>query len=139
MPPVPGCHLCYSNSTSCFSHVETHYKKYTCDLCGHQTSKKANLRLHVQLIHQKKSFDVKCTECDLIFYDHNRMLKHRNLIHFPEKYRCSVCQKSFASKTLMTRHMAVHDAEGQFECNVCGRKVKKLDALRYTVLLLISY
>ena len=104
--------------------------KYMCNICGHQTNRQAYLQQHVQLVHQKKSYDVKCTECDLIFVDHSRMLKHRNLVHFPDKYRCSVCQKSFATKTLMTRHMAVHDAEGQFECELCGRKVKKLDALR---------
>ena len=104
--------------------------KFMCNICGHQTNRQAYLQQHVQLVHQKKSFDVKCTECDLIFVDHSRMLKHRNLVHFPDKYRCSVCQKSFATKTLMTRHMAVHEAEGQFECELCGRKVKKLDALR---------
>ena len=104
--------------------------KFMCNICGHQTNRQAYLQQHVQLVHQKKSYDVKCTECDLIFVDHSRMLKHRNLVHFPDKYRCSVCQKSFATKTLMTRHMAVHDAEGQFECELCGRKVKKLDALR---------
>ena len=104
--------------------------KFMCNICGHTTNRQIYLQNHVQLVHQKKSFDVKCTECDLVFVDHPRMIKHRNLVHFPDKYRCSVCQKSFATKTLMTRHMAVHDAEGQFECELCGRKVKKLDALR---------
>ena len=115
--------------------METHDKKYICNLCGHQFGKKANLQQHVHLIHQKKSYNVKCTECDLIFVCHNRMIRHRNLVHFPDKYRCTVCRKSFANKTLMTRHMAVHDAEGHFGCEVCGRKLKKLDALRYVNLL----
>ena len=64
---------------SCHSHEETHNMKFMCNICGHQTNRQAYLQQHVQLVHQKKSYDVKCTECDLIFVDHSRMLKHRNL------------------------------------------------------------
>ena len=110
--------------------MDTHNKKYICNLCGHRTYRKAYLKQHIELVHQKKTYNIKCTECDLIFVCQNRMIKHRNLVHFPDKYRCPTCHKSFATKTLMTRHMTVHDSEGQFECNECGRKLKKLDALR---------
>ena len=116
--------------TISFSHEATHDLKFICNICGYKTSRQAYLQQHVQLVHQKKSFDVHCTECDLVFIDHTRMLKHRNLVHFPDKYRCSQCFKSFSTKTLMTRHMAVHEAEGKYECDVCGRKLKKPDALK---------
>ena len=125
-----GCNKYFRTKQELKRHEQTHEMKYMCNMCGHTTNRQIYLQNHIQLVHQKKSFEVKCTLCDLVFVDHSRMIKHRNLVHYPDKYRCSECQKSFATKTLLTRHMAVHDAEGQFECDVCGRKLKKPEALK---------
>jgi uncharacterized C2H2 Zn-finger protein len=44
-----------------------------------------SLSLHVTLVHEKKSLEAKCTECDMVFPRRVTMQRHRNKIHFPEK------------------------------------------------------
>ena len=52
------------------------------------------------------------------------MLWHRNLVHFPDKYKCGVCEKNFGSSTQLKKHSKVHDPVGKFECEMCGTRLK---------------
>ena len=60
-------------------------KKFQCDQCGKQLESKFRLREHVALTHEKKSMDIKCTECELVFVHKRQMVHHRNLVHFPDR------------------------------------------------------
>lgn len=95
-----------------------------CDLCGKAFEARCYLKAHVAVTHEKKSMDIKCTECHLVFPLRNHMLWHRNLVHFPDKYKCAICSKTFGSSTQLKKHSKVHDPVGKFECEMCGTRLK---------------
>ena len=77
-----------------FSHVEAHERQekgllkpklFQCEHCGKPMESKYRLKEHVALTHEKKSLDVKCTECALVFVHKRQMVHHRNLVHFPDR------------------------------------------------------
>ena len=85
------CHILLINL---YSHEEAHEraekglmkeKKFQCDQCGKQLESKFRLREHVALTHEKRSMDIKCTECELVFVHKRQMVHHRNLVHFPDR------------------------------------------------------
>ena len=128
----------FCNISNHCSHKERHereasglppLKKVLCNLCGKTFSDKWYLKQHVTYAHEKKSLDVKCTECHLVFVHRRQMYKHKNLVHFPDKHRCNVCFKSFGDGKLLKKHMEVHEPEGKFECELCGSKMKKKETL----------
>ena len=89
-----------------FSHEEAHErqekgllkeKKFQCDLCGKQLESKFRLREHVALTHEKKSMDIKCTECSLVFVHKRQMVHHRNLVHFPDRSVRGLVEGSYCS------------------------------------------
>ena len=65
----------------------------------------------------------------MVFVRRVHMMKHRNLVHFPDRFRCKVCHKSFGKGAMLKNHMAVHNPEGQYECDVCGSRVKSKTSL----------
>ena len=104
--------------------------KFVCDLCGKGYGGKTQLNEHVMLAHERKSLDIKCTECPMVFARRVHMMKHRNLVHFPDKHRCQICHRSFGKGAMLKSHMAVHNPEGQFECDVCGSRMKSKASLK---------
>jgi len=104
-------------------------KKAMCELCGKQFGDKTYLKEHVIHAHERKSMDIKCTECTMVFVRRVHMMKHRNLVHFPDRHRCPVCHKSFGNGEMLRKHQAVHNPEGQYECDVCGSRIKSKASL----------
>ena len=51
-----------------------------------QLESRFRLREHVALVHEKKSLNVKCTECSLVFVRKRQMVDHRNLEHFTDRF-----------------------------------------------------
>ena len=86
------------------------------------------MKMHVEQVHQKKSDDIKCTECPLVFPLRSKMYAHRNAVHFPDKYRCENCLKSFPTAGRLKVHLFSHE-EGKYPCDICGKKLKRPNAL----------
>ena len=105
-------------------------KHLYCEACGKSCSGKAHLEDHVRLVHERKSLNVKCTECDKVFIHPRAMYTHKNLVHFPDKFKCGECKKSFGSLQDLQSHEIVHTGEKKFQCDNCGRNFKRIQALK---------
>ena len=55
-------------------------KNFICDLCGNTFLCRANLREHIALKHEKKSMNIKCTECHLVFVHRREMYRYESII-----------------------------------------------------------
>ena len=53
--------------------------KHTCELCGYQTSRKNNLKLHEQAIHEGKKYQ--CYQCDYQTTKKSILVTHQQSLH----------------------------------------------------------
>ncbi len=129
-------HVCIETNYFINSHEKTHSKlpgepateakKFSeqCELCGKEMKTRGSLKYHLQITHGRQSENIKCTECDLIFTHRSAMSRHRNKVHYPDRYTCPTCGLSFGSSSEVARHSLKHEVEGRFPCEICGRKFK---------------
>ena len=103
-----------------------HKAKVHCDKCGKVFIGRGRLNLHVKVVHDRKSLDLKCTQspCDKVFTNRSLRTWHINTIHFPNKYRCEICQKTLGSSHALQKHGLVHTDERNFQCQDCDRKFR---------------
>ena len=126
----PDCVKRFKHMEAKKIHEQTFHepKKYPCDRCGKTFKDKSYIKEHAELVHEKKSKDVKCTECALVFPLHSKMYAHRNAVHFPDRFRCENCLKSFPTSGQLKIHLLSHQ-EGKFPCDICGKKLKRPNQL----------
>ena len=127
------CGASFTTNEARIEHVRSVHrgpKHLCCEACGKLCSGKAHLEDHVRLVHERKSLNVKCTECDKVFIHPRAMYMHRNLVHFPDKFKCGECKKSFGSLQDLQSHEIVHTGEKKFQCDDCGRNFKRIQALK---------
>ena len=109
-----------------------HKPKVHCDKCGKVFIGSANLNLHVKVVHDRMSLDLKCTfpDCDKVFTNRSMRTRHINITHFPNKYKCETCNKTCGSLKQLRDHGIVHSGERNFQCQDCERKFRcKTDLL----------
>ena len=127
--PHSDCNALFATSEAKKKHVNTVHKRpgVACEKCGKLFQSAANLREHMQLVHEKRSLDVKCTECDMIFINRQNRNRHLNQMHYPDKFRCKTCQRSYGNAHQLRRHDLVHSGERNFSCDEedCDRKFKR--------------
>ena len=120
-----GCNAMFATPEEKKNHMKTAHKRYrevACDKCGKMFQAPGQLRDHIQFFHEKKSLDVKCTECDMVFTSAQNRNRHRILVHYPDKYKCKTCQRSFSTPKLLQRHELVHSGRWDFSCDECDRQ-----------------
>jgi len=126
------CDSIFSTKEALREHVkDVHFRlpHLYCEICGQLCVGKQRLSDHVQVVHKKMSLDINCTECDEVFINPSQMRKHRNIVHFPDKFKCHECKKSFGILQMLQRHKSVHSGEKKFQCEECGRKFKSRQCL----------
>ena len=127
------CNALFATPEEKKKHMKAAHKRpgVACDKCGKifQGAGK-ELKEHIQFVHEKKSLDVKCTECDMVFTSRHNMNHHRILVHYPDKFKCIPCQRSFTSAHLLRRHDLVHSGKWDFSCDECDRGKKILSITR---------
>lgn len=102
-------------------HTDT-TKSYNCETCGNKFSSMHKFRRHL-IRHVKPQPDIKCDECDRMFYMESEMKNHKNKIHDKKLFQCQYCGKIFQVKLNMEEHIrTVHLKEDlKLLCEFCDK------------------
>ena len=125
--PYSRCGASFETKEATKLHIKNDHlrrNKFFCEICGMMCPDKGRLRDHVMTVHEKKSLDIKCTECDQIFVSRQAMQKHRVIVHCPDRFRCQECKKSFSTPSQLKKHLNAHNGVRPFQCDQCGRGLK---------------
>ena len=97
--------------------------KFVCQICSYKTTQKGNVKLHINIIHNKvKTFNCQEKDCTEIFAYNASMKSHMISIHNGNKYACDNCEYESSISANLKRHQAgVHANEKQFRCEECGK------------------
>ena len=126
----PECNKEFQYESSLKCHVVSHYpdkpKLFSCDQCDYKSNYKANLKKHIRHIHeQKKERDIKCLDCDKMFYTDENMRRHLKLHSEERPYKCEKkdCDKAFKTPNGLKFHILSHNEE-PLTCSLCSKEFK---------------
>jgi len=103
------CEICqkmFSDSKSLKKHVQAIHSKlkpYICQVCGHQSARKAMLQLHVRQHTGEKPFN--CDQCEYKTGDHNSLRRHRRRHTGDKPYKCPYCQYAAIQSSSFKNHL----------------------------------
>uniref|UniRef100_A0A3Q4I600 Zinc finger protein 300-like n=1 Tax=Neolamprologus brichardi TaxID=32507 RepID=A0A3Q4I600_NEOBR len=103
------------------SHLQTHQKTHTCNICGKSFLTVVGYRGH--LARHKGNTPYKCRTCHKAFPEKWVLKNHESRVHAVDKPH----RKNF-SKLKLKLHRPTNHAEGKpHSCNVCGKRFRHLD------------
>ena len=103
------CEICqkmFSDSKSLKKHVQAIHSKlkpYICQVCGHQSARKAMLQLHVRQHTGEKPFN--CDQCEYKTGDHNSLRRHKRRHTGDKPYKCPYCQYAAIQSSSFKNHL----------------------------------
>lgn len=119
------CALCGSGFVTALrlhSHAVTHEARtFPCNACGKMFASKVAMKRHYAYLHMKVKKYV-CPKCPEKFLNHPQRLRHLSSMHgiTKEKFKCSFCLKFFGAKGALSSHIrATHLKERRHACDVC--------------------
>ncbi|XP_074555126.1 uncharacterized protein LOC141811108 [Halichoeres trimaculatus] len=128
--PERLCGVCGEHSESpeeLRSHLNSHKKTYSCDVCGKNFISRIGLQKHAAGPTKEKPH--RCDVCCKVFCTTGELVRHQRS-HTNGKLTCDVCGKQLPSSDSLKRHLSVHTAERRHECSVCKQTFKRGTHLR---------
>ena len=128
LPEVPD-HIVSTASTTT---DKTFVKKPQCEICNATFTRKTDLKIHTETIHEgKKPEPVQCEICNAVFTQKKSLNSHIAAVHEGKKpHQCNLCGRSFARRFALTSHFAKFHPDYDYEKfeikeKVCEIKEKK--------------
>ena len=94
---------------------------FTCVDCSYVSTKKMNLREHIQRMHKDKVWS--CEFCSKIFSIQKDLVRHEKS-HLGPELCCDFCGKMYKSRRTFINHKKSHEEnyiKPEYECNVCNK------------------
>ncbi|XP_066154943.1 zinc finger protein 58-like isoform X2 [Euwallacea fornicatus] len=129
----PKCSEFFSNSKSLKCHIKTIHeqiKPFICNICGHKSSRKAMLELHMRQHTASKPY--KCDYCNFRTGDHNSLRKHLMRHEGMVTYQCPYCPYSCIQAVSIKTHLqSKHKSKsGVYSCKHCSYTTINESSLR---------
>ncbi|XP_063391154.1 oocyte zinc finger protein XlCOF6-like [Cydia fagiglandana] len=106
--------------------------KFKCPKCPEVLGSKYLKKRHLAIVHDVKSAQFKCDECQKIFSLKNKLLLHKSCVHLKERnIACEICGHKVFSKDHLKRHMVKHDDARPFECEFCKKTFQRKKTLEF--------
>ena len=99
--------------------------RFQCPLCKKKLQTQKNLDSHVQQ-HQRKYV---CEECGMELTRKTALRKHIRTHSGEKSYSCHICRKAFASATSRKVHLLTHSGVRPYVCTICGQNFTQRPAL----------
>ncbi|XP_060534816.1 zinc finger protein 16-like [Cylas formicarius] len=117
------CELSFANAKSLKQHVlsvHKNFKPFICNVCGHKTTRKAMLELHLRQHTGAKPH--KCLYCAYRTGDHNCLRKHMMKHIGAKQYSCPHCSYSCIQSSSLKSHLINRHPgrDGTFKCDSCS-------------------
>ncbi|CAK1554352.1 unnamed protein product [Leptosia nina] len=119
------CAVCsteYTNFKLLQEHMNSHFGKFTCDVCGHRFMTEKLLLSHER---RHKTGEYKCDQCEKVFINSGRLREHKNRAHFgmAKRNKCQICLEKFMDYWKKVDHMVqAHGAQPVvLNCQACNR------------------
>ena len=95
-------------------------KPFECSTCLKRLSRKDQLKLHIESVHEKKKI-LECTSCMKRFSRMDHLKLHIACVHDKKKeFMCLICEKGFSRKDKLKYHISsVHEKEKSYQCDEC--------------------
>ena len=127
------CNLCNyegRDPTGLRSHMLTHSgeKKHACQHCKYTSIRKANLKIHVEQVHNT----IDLIQCGLCSFQTINKIKYRSHIigHTTNRaFTCTACDKTFLIKSDYATHMKIHQPKAKakdYPCPICVVRLTSL-------------
>ncbi|XP_048003410.1 oocyte zinc finger protein XlCOF6-like isoform X6 [Leguminivora glycinivorella] len=110
----------------------TSANKFKCPKCPEVLGSKYLKKRHLAFVHDVKSAQFQCDECQKIFSLKNKLLQHKLRVHLKERnVACEICGHKVFSKDLLKRHMVKHDDARPFVCEFCNKTFQRKKTLEF--------
>lgn len=114
------CHEKFTAFTLLETHLNKHYRNYTCEYCGDPFITALRLKAH-EKIHDTGRFV--CVYCSKVFSLEIYMKKHVSFVHSNElKVKCRYCSEVFKNDHQRQAHVVISHVERleSITCELCG-------------------
>ena len=121
------CTICnkksYTEEHTLEKHIENVHKVkqqiFKCFICDGEFGQKAELRVHIDSVHDGKKF--KCSSCEYVTAFNQNLTKHIEAVHEGIRYNCTICDDvSYTQKQQLNKHIkSVHEGKKLFRCLIC--------------------
>lgn len=135
------CRFCgrmYANEKALEKHVLLHGPDgrliHKCQCCAQHFETEEEVLLHGKTEHPERLL---CVECDIVFREHEKLVRHRNQQHVEEKiikkyhYVCPICGKSFSSRAAVSDHERSNCGRNPiYTCEICLKSFHTSSSLK---------
>lgn len=113
-------------------HNDKEHNAFKCPKCPLILGSRYLKKRHMALVHDVKSIQFKCDECEKVFILKNKLVEHKERTHLKLKPNvCPICGFRVFNKELLKRHMVRHDDARPFECDICKKAFQRKKTLEY--------
>ena len=99
-----------------------------CIFCDKQFTLKANLKVHVETVHE--GIKIKCDKCDYKTGQKVSLRRHQQSMHGGMRIKCSFCEKEYKWEVDLRRHTRSYHTSQQFQCEKVFKERRNLSSHR---------